>query len=253
MKLKTLLFGLWLVLSSPLLAQSVFVPQVVDGGDQFNPEFSFRTEFFVLNPSDEPVNVTITLTSDDGAPMQRFPGGIAGDQDAEVAFEIMPDGSRSASTSGTRPSTETGWAEIAADGPVDVAVEIRYVRLATAEKIASAGVPMASPLASRRTVGRISSGGRRTTGLAILNPTGEEAAVTLTLIGPDGNPEGQRQLSLPARTKRVQFLNEEGLFTDVDRFSGTLTIESDQPVSVMNIEVENLSWTTFPIFMQDQN
>lgn len=250
--------AIWL---TPLLAmvpvfaqQQVFVPHVIDGRDPGQEGgFNFQTEIYVLNISNASVDVTVKLTTADGDPMQRFANTAAppgtGRTDEKI-FMLQPRGSARLMTVKDNPF-ESGWGSVTASGSVAVSTEIRYE-----ETLAGVGTVVISTTGTRADepdtsfsfpaiIGLGATLGLVAPGFAILNTSDTQQAVAdFTIFDEDGEVRGNAQMILQARAKVAQLLNEEGLFPNVNVFSGHVEIRSDTPLALTVIQVEDRAWTT---------
>ncbi|HSR50022.1 MAG TPA: hypothetical protein VLV83_04290 [Acidobacteriota bacterium] len=248
MSFRLILTSALLMLSGAImLAQSEeFIPHVVDGQEIGDTGRGFRTEIFVINTGDEPVSVTVSLTSDEGEPMERF-SDISGPPGGDVSvrtLDLPPRGSASLTTL-RGPFVQLGWARVAPSQSVHVLANIRYEVIQTNEAIASAAVQSGPVAHSLTSIGQI-GGEAGSTGLAILNTNEQETTVTVTLRLRTGEIVAETEVPLGPRGKVVQFLNESTFFPDQTEFRGVVDLSSDQPISIVAILVEELSWTTFP-------
>jgi hypothetical protein len=90
----------------------------------------------------------------------------------------------------------------------------------------------------------------RTLGIAIANPSGTAANVTMTLRrGTDGTLNSVKTLTIPARAQVSQFISE--LFADVaglpPDFDGSLVVSSDNPVAMVFLRFRGSNFSVVPV------
>jgi ice-binding like protein/Big-like domain-containing protein len=90
----------------------------------------------------------------------------------------------------------------------------------------------------------------RNLGVAIVNPSGTAASMTMTLRrGGDGTISSVKTIKVGARQQVAKFISE--LFSDVPElaldFDGSLSITSDYPVAIMALRFRGTNFSTIPI------
>lgn len=234
-----------------------YAPQVVDGLVTEEGEEVFQTVFTLVNLSEEVNTVTVSLTTDEGEPLSRFCsarpfGGAVGCGDTRE-LTIPPFDVGRAGTWADLPASGQdfpkpsliGWAKIEASHALEPMVTLHLKKVGgeilTATVVPS--VPLLDDFAFHANNKRYGS-----TGFALLNPSPtEDATVTFTLYD-EGELHDQRTISLESLGKVALFLDQDGLFTELDGFRGMVRINSSVPLSCGVILLKDRQWIGMPVF-----
>jgi hypothetical protein len=247
-------------------AETIHVPHLVNGwrqlGDAEYPTENYRTEFHLMNVSDQVLRVHVELWDDDGEPLNRFyqSGPLFDPTYAnETEIILQPLGSEQALLQTPFPFTK-GRAVISVtdfqENPVP-AEELGLVVTLSAWRKETADSPsrvITSTSIIPQQLDRdfslnVEIGEKESTGVALFNPSeAETAQIDLKLIAPSGLVTNQRTTELGPLVKIAQFLNEEGLFTEETSFKGALRVTSSIPLAATAIRVEDTYWSTFRVF-----
>jgi hypothetical protein len=127
------------------------------------------------------------------------------------------------------------------------------VRLNAFAVVSSPGVAATTvyPVTATRTAmfqARLVRADSTTTGIAIANPGSESASLTLTLINNSGAEVSRVDRTIAAGGQISRFVDE--LFTSLQQgdFTGTLTVRSTRPVSVVALAFARDGVVTIPVF-----
>jgi hypothetical protein len=238
----------------------LFVAQVVAGK---SGDYTFHTEFHVVNLGDVAVEGMLVVTRDDGAPMKVFleaAGTVGGGLSYRhrEPLGIAPGGSdvRETQIRATGHPLEVGWARISVSGPIGVVVTLRAedTRRGMSGVVTATSLLPDPPTRGFVVAASIEPPPWPRTGIALLNPSAEEGvSVLLRLRDWRGVDIVERVIELGPQEKLVQFLDEDRLFPDfweIPRKAalGTLTGEATGPVVVTAIRVDDTYWSTFRVF-----
>jgi len=203
-------------------AGTTFFPQFADGS-------GWRTQFFLINPSDEAITGTLRFLEQGGAGAIAQPMSVTINNASRtsLAYSIPPRSSRLFSTAGTGSGIRVGTAQatpnMSSVAPVGVAV---FSFKQNGVTVSEAGV-------KSRGIGQafrmyVESGGPIQTGIAVMNSSDTDARVRLELSGLDGVSTGLAgSLVVPAGGQRSLFLSEiPGLASLPASFKGIARISS---------------------------
>ncbi len=95
--------------------------------------------------------------------------------------------------------------------------------------VGEATVPAARPTTAARTV--VDMGGGLRTGIAVANPNAVEVRVEFYFTDPIGQASGAGAIAIPANGQISRFV-DEAPFAAAPNFTGSLTLNSDQPVGI---------------------
>lgn len=214
------------------------------------PKWPLTTWLFFTNLSaGESVDVTLTLTADEGESFPRLiysPGPIAA-PGSHVSFRLAPLGVRAIRTS-NGPYRIVGWGRVEASGEIGVLATLQYLVSGTSQVVTSPSLIPESPTRAFSTIAWLRQDDA-STGIALLNPSENEMAeVRVYLFLTDGTSFDSRTIRLEPLGEIAQFLDQEGLFTDLEWFAGTAEVSSNLPIAATVIRVDDTYWSTFRVF-----
>jgi len=224
-----------------LFPQAVaYLPQV---GNGTGAGATLKTSFIVFNPTDNPVQVRLRLTNDQGQPFLITIADV-GTTD-EFALNLAPGETRLLQSDGSGPAV-SGAARVESAVPVGVSA---VFSLYDGESFRTeAGFGTSEPLTDFFVP--VDTSGSFNTGLALFNPGTSDAAVTFTLRNADGTLNDTRTLTLGAGQHVARFVAGQGeLFPAVANFRGSLEVSSTQPLSAATLRqnASPLSYTSLPV------
>ncbi|UCF38786.1 MAG: hypothetical protein JSU96_08105, partial [Acidobacteriota bacterium] len=227
-----------------LFAQiTAYLPQV--GNGQFAGG-SIRTTFVFFNTSNGEASIDLSLTKSDGTPMTVNLGVLG--TGSQFTLKLGLGETKIVQTSG-EGALAVGAARISSDRPIGSSA-IFTLYDGEARFRTEAGVGSTEP----RTGFMIPIDARASfnTGLALFNPGGESASISLKLLTPDGEEVDTAQLDLGPGKHRASFVAGE-LFSEIQEFTGTMVIDSSQELAAMTLRQNTspLSFTTLPVVSLD--
>lgn len=210
-----------------LAPQESFFAQV---GDGIAGDIRFQTTVILVNRGED-ATVALDLFDPSGNPLTLE----LGDLGTASSFQIPL--SAGASFSGQTPGTEAlqvGYARLRAPQGVGGTAVFTRSDAASGLVLFETGVPASRP----RTSFSLFSDqvGSRQTGLALVNPNPQAAAVTLRLFDKEAveQPGSPSEIVLMPANHLARFVDE--LFSGLaDDFQGTLSVESDQPLAAVTL------------------
>lgn len=226
----------------------IFVPHIAIG---IADGTSINTSFQLLNLSNQPVTGSITAFTNTGKLFEAFefakpvaPGSVPW-----KLFGLAPLGRASIGTRTTFRSDETGfqagWALIESTGPIGVVVQFAW--RSRGEIIAAASIlpdPLTNQFSTPIHVSLLEA-----TGLALVNPSEQSTAeIKLTAYNHEGNVVGETLIALPPRHNMAAFINEAGLFPQLQQLTGSIEVSSTVPVTATVIQSDRNRWTAFRVF-----
>jgi hypothetical protein len=237
-------------------AQSVlYFPQFVDGAQNVQGDVGWVSAIAVTNaaaPGTAAASGTITLTKDDGTPMNitlldenNAPVGntfqLAGGQ---TKFFVSPQ----SGGNGLRPFN-SGFATVTSNLPVTGG--LIFIEFNSQGPFATAGVPATTALTRQATVVVVTHGNNANnndnTGVAVVNPGTGTATITFQLLDKSGS------LVVPQVTRTLAANNHTAFFVS-DLFAnappnvfGTLRMTSDMPIASTALFFAGSAFGTFPI------
>src|SRR5262249_27104626 len=169
------------------------------------PPGSGTATITVTNPDGQSANSSYTYNS---APLSQL----------QVALPV--NGSIHTETGGSSSTVQVGY------GVISAATGVALIRSFSRGSLVSEAAVSPTPAATQWVMyAEVGSGGV-STGVAIANPGQSPANLTLTLSN-----GAQTTLQLAAGAQQARFVNE--LFTNLPSFLGTLTVQSNVPVSIV--------------------
>ncbi|MEJ2147450.1 MAG: fibronectin type III domain-containing protein [Acidobacteriota bacterium] len=225
--------------------ESLYLPQFVDGEGA-------TSSLILLNTSGDSLTGTIRMFDQNGAPLQVRQAG--GARSSVFAYSVAANGAYVLQTDGSSPSLAVGWVLLTPD-PGNIAPLAGGVFQLSQNGlvITESGVPAASLTTHARVY--VDTTGGHNTGLAIANPGGSGAEITIAAYENDGNtPAGAGApppIELKARGQDAQFASElvSGLPAN---FTGVLDLQSSTPFAALTLRSlyntrKDFLLTTFPV------
>ena len=222
----------------------IYFAHLADGGGQ-------TTLLTLNNLSAQTANGTAQFTGSDGNPLVVSVDGIAAPV-SQVVFNIPPAGSISIQTLGDSAVGLPGWARVESDQPITGSSIFQFSN-ANGTILFEAGVGDAVAIGRANLFVSLLSGAQPatffSTGVAVANPSGETATITLRLFQ-NGNEIASQTLTLDPNEQLPRFIDQ--LFPQqlggVAQFEGTLVIESNIPVVITALRTQGgLQMSSFPV------
>lgn len=232
-------------LTHPPTTDSVYFPQFVDGPGS-------TSSLILLNTTSNALTGTIRLFDPDGVPLEVRQAG--GARSSVFAYSIGANGAYVLQTDGSSPTVEVGWVLLTPDpGSVAPLAGGVFQLSQNGRVVTESGVPAATLTTHARIYVDTTQG--HNTGLAIANPGGSGAEVTIAAFDDDGKtPAGAGSpppLELKPRGQDAQFATElvSGLPTN---FTGVLDLQSSTPFAALTLRSlfnvrRDFLLTTFPV------
>jgi len=168
------------------VATSIYFPQLAVGG-------GFTSTFIFVNTGADAASGSLTLTGDDGTPLQvaLSSAGYADIVASSFPISVPSGGSQLIIASARNPNdaTQTGWARVQCSGGslggVATFQLVDGTRLTTVVGVLSSPATATAriPIDDDRTLGSMT----RATGYAVANPGLEDINISLLLLNPDGS------------------------------------------------------------------
>ena len=219
--------------------QVFYLPHVADG--QFDGG-SIRTTFVLFNTGGSTVSVVVSLTQDDGSPLNVTIPEL-GTNKSEFTLTLGPGETRLLQTDGSA-ALRTGAATVKAGEIIGVS-SIFSVFDAAGGFLTEAGVGSSPPLTDL--VVPVDSTGLFDTGLALFNSESDSAFVEFQLLDESGQEVAATDMVLEGSGHRALFVTGD-LFPGVVDFRGSLSISSPRAVAALTLRQNAipLSFTTLP-------
>ena len=233
-------------LTQPATTESLFYPQVTDGG-------GYVMTLIFLNTSNALETGMIEFFDGMGAPMMvGMVGGAAAD--SKFSYSIAAGGFARFVTDGSPEDVNTGWVKLTPDMGTSTPVGAGIFSLTQdGTLVTESGVP--SAVATNHAIIYIDTSGGHNTGLAIANPNGTQLTVTVQALALDGMTPaggGPGNLNLVGSGHSAQFVGEMIPGGLPEGFTGVADIQGDQQFVALTLRsLNNLRGdfllTTFPI------
>jgi trimeric autotransporter adhesin len=214
-------------LTKPTSNSAVFFPQFADGG-------GYTTSIVLLNTSNGIETGTLQIMDDNGNP---FIVTLAGSSSSSsFKYSIPAGGAARFQTDGFPNAAKAGWVQLTPDtGTLTPAGAGVFSYNPGSFLITESGVPATVSTTHARIYVDLSGG--HNTGLALANPAGINASITITAFKSDGTTgigTSNGPLQLPAKGHGAHFADEfiAGL---PDEFTGVLDIVSTTPFAALTI------------------
>lgn len=210
----------------------IYFAQIADGGGQ-------RTLVTLNNLSSSVAQGVIDFFDDDGNPLPVALPGVG--ESAFASFDIAPHSTIGIQTMGAAAQGRPGWARATANQPISGSSVFQFATI-EGEILAEAGVANSGLTGSGNTFVEIALPPDRipaiSTGVAVANPSDDDANVRYTLLDGNGTTMGVVDDSFAPGTHEAQFV-EQIFPTEVGGlFTGTLVIEADVPVVVTTLRTQ---------------
>jgi hypothetical protein len=218
-----------------------YLPQVANGNYGAG---SYKTTFLLVNNTDTNAVASLKLTADKGLPLALSITGF-GTSDS-FTVPVPAGGSQMLQTDGLG-GVATGAATVTCATSMVVSA-IFSIYDNNGRFLTEAGVGNSGPQSSF--VLPVDSTGLFNTGLALFNPGGGDASISLVLRGAAGTEAGAVQLTLKDNNHLAVFVSGQGqLFPSISNFSGTLLVQSSIPIAAMVLRQNEspLSFTSLPV------
>ena len=172
-------------------------------------------------------------------------------QTTSIQFLVNNGGADTETTAGTADTLSVGYARIqpgsSSSTPVGVAI---FGLRAGGVLVSETGVPASAAISSGRIFAEVNGSIR--TGLAIANPSGQDAVITFYFSDQTRPSFGANTTTIPAGTQIAKFLDEEPFTTGETSINGTFTFSSDIPVAAVALrgltnERNEFLMTTLPV------
>jgi len=212
--------------------QELLIPQFVVGG-------GYSTSITITNPEQaRTAEVTLSLTGINGTPLGTNVNGTAR---STISFRVPPLASRTVFASEPESSSlKAGTARITAD-----------TRIATYALIRGAGSQLTVyPAVPARNVifdARRTSASGVSTGIAIVNISGQPARVTLRLHTDTGEEALQLERTLAAGEQVSRFVHQLFPQLETTDFAGTISVRSTEQLAVAALAFDPSGVVTIPV------
>ncbi len=219
------------------------LPHVANGSF---PGGRIRTSFLLFSLSAATASARLTLTRDDGTPLEIALGA----QGSQSAFDLSigPNGAVFLESGGTE-MLASGAGLVVSDAPIGVAA-IFSIADGDGRLVTEAGVAAAERLADLTVP--VSTADSFDSGIALFNPRDSETTVTLALLDPEGTlapgDASVRTLTLPPQGHAAQFVTE--LFPGTSKpFRGSVGMIASAEIAAMTLRQNStpLAFTTLPV------
>jgi sugar lactone lactonase YvrE len=232
-------------LTKTLSTKPMYFPQFADGG-------GYTTSIVLLNTTTSGTETgTFQILDDNGSPIIVTQAG--GDSGSSFNYSIPTGGAFRFQTDGLPTTAKVGWVQVKPNGGTSTPVGAGVFGYNPENiLVTESGVPATVSTAHARIYVDLSGG--HNTGLAIANPTSEEARITINAFMSDGVTAigtSQGPLMLSTNGHSAHFAGEliAGL---PDEFTGVLDIDSSTPVAALTMrsltnERDEFLLATFPI------
>jgi sugar lactone lactonase YvrE len=218
-------------------SKSVIFPHIAAGG-------GFTTELLLMNPTTSVMTGNVQFYGDDGQPLSLENGD---QMTSQLPYTIAANGTFQAMLTSAAPVS--GWAmAVPLAGSWAPSGSIIFQLKANGDVVTEAGVGATPALSAVRI---FVDNAQTQTGVAIANPSGSTANLTLTLMDQDGTVEDTQTRTLAPGSHMAVYVND--LFSTVTNgFTGLLDIRSDVNVASITLKLtvnaqDNLVMTTLPV------
>jgi Zn-dependent metalloprotease len=236
-------------LSKAQTTSTVYFPQLADGG-------GFTTSILLLNTSTATETGTIALSADDGTALTVRPvGGQAG---SSFPYSIPASGFFVFQTDGTSSSTQVGSVRVTpgagSNAPAGAGI---FSYSPQGILVTESGIPSAQPTTKARIY--VDKSGGHDTGIALANPGGSAASVTVAAYQTDGATSAGNTaapLNINPAGHKAAFAGE--MVTGLpSNFTGVVEITSPSPFVALTLRALTNSrgdvlLTTFPVADETQ-
>ena len=213
----------------------IFMPQLANGSGQ-------TTLIMLANTGSQPVESTVIFYDEDGNPVS-VPLRTYGTK-SELDVTVAPNSSLGIQTQDKGGDLIVGWVRVVSDGSLRGTTDFQFTE--DLEIVREAGVADALPIGSANVF--ISVGGGFNAGVAVANPTEQDANLTFRLMTSSGVELASKTNPLVSGGHVAKFVSE--LFSDEvgTAFEGTLVIESTIPVAITAIRTKGgIQISSYPV------
>jgi outer membrane protein assembly factor BamB len=213
----------------------MFMAQLANGGGQ-------TSLIMLANTRSIPVEATVFFYDEDGSPVS-VPLRTYGSR-SELDVTIPASSSLGIQTQDEGGNLIVGWVHVLSDAPLRGTTDFQFSE--DEEITREAGVADSLPIGSGNVFVRV--GGAFNSGVAIANPTEQDAFVTLRLLTSAGVELASKSFPLPSAAHLARFINE--LFEEEvgTAFEGTLVIDSTVPVVITAIRTKDgVQISSYPV------
>ncbi len=222
----------------------VYIPQVAHGQ-------GLETTFVFMNLSATTNRLEIRAFDSNGLPVEllKDPGSalVPPSTSTVLGVEVPGYGVTEAITlTSSAQELKVGYAEVSSDFDEPFGVEAVFKTYAGNTLDTASSVLPADPMNGFSFIAY--ADGVNRTGIALLNPAGNEAAadVTMTLLNNNGDEVDEMAVSLEPGSKTTLFIDElfAGYFATAGDFLGSVEIDSTRPVTATILKFEGSFMTT---------
>src|SRR5262245_30178901 len=230
---------------------TLYFPQFVDGA-QLAAGVGWVSAVVVTNPAatgTPPASGTITLTSDNGSPLNLALTDDNG-QPAGTTFQLAGGQSKLFSSpqgeaNGPLPFS-SGFATVTSNLPVSATSVFIEVNL-NGQVIAVGGVPASTPL-TRQVIFAVKDSGGENVGFAVANPGVGTATITCQLLDKNGTQIGALATRTVLANNHTAFFVSELFPSAPNGLFGTLRVTSDKAIVATALLFEGATFGTLPVF-----
>jgi hypothetical protein len=206
-------------------AGSLTFPHFAAGGD-------YETEIILINPGDDTISGSISCYQQDGKPANVL---YTGTWQSHYAYSIPPAGIVTLVASTDSGQTISGYA-VATNSTSGGAVAGLAIFTQTTNfvPVSEASVPVTASTHRFRIL--VNESARRSSGLAIANPSRQQANLLFTLNAPSGPPLASGSLQIPAGGQIAKFVQQilDGIEQEVPAI---LEVSSDVPIFPLTLRL----------------
>jgi hypothetical protein len=220
--------------SATAAAQVFYFPQVAAGGFEGG---LWQTTIFLSNTKGDVASGTITLTGDDGGPLEAAwidESGAAVSRGNTIPFQLGPNQSRKFISVEHSP-LRTGYATVTSNSSWVLGNAMFTLFDAGGRMLAEAGVPMAIPLGKQAIF--VDTTGGFITGVAIANPNAATLNINFELVSNTGKTIMTEARQLPP-FQHVSFFVHE-LFPAAGPMVGRLQFYCMNPMVSVGLRLES--------------
>jgi hypothetical protein len=201
--------------------------------------------FDPLNGQPKPVPLGVQGAQLSGIFDTEFSGSVAlaSTPTSSVSMSIGPNNVSAVGADPTQrnatSTTKVAWATVSSDVPLNV---FSVFDLGTSTKISTAvGAQSTATAKSFRFPISMKGPLNYNAGLAVANPNGQTAVLTIKLLNPNGTVKDSIQNMLPAKGQTLLVVSQAFAsdFSGTTLFNGSLAVCSDQPVGLLALGVES--------------
>ena len=247
--LAVFLFAFLMMVAPPRVAAAPATLYFAQFAQGTNGGTTFQTTLQIFNPANQTANVTITVTGDDGNPLDvnfTVVAGAAVTNTGTGVFTLtMPaHGLEVLASSGTS-ALKSGWAQVTA-GSVQVNANAFFQQIdGSGNLLFQTAVPNVEPTDTFTGLIERTSDNTIDTGIALANPGAVTAHVTMGITNPDGTAGATSTLNLSPGQHMAEFVST--LFPSFTG-QGTLAVVSDQGVIAVFLRLDHTQYASLPLF-----